>query len=117
MICEKCNSEMIPFKDGLSQGWSCKCGWGIVTSCVSEIDSDCNKYSIILKAVTSPDVNSIKTISNSLGCNFLEAKNLLKKGEKIIEDKAPVIKDKALELKNNNILYTIIPNFPYSIEK
>ena len=117
MIGEKCNSEMTPFKDGLSQGWSCKCGWGIVTSCVSEIDSDCNKYSIILKAVTSPDVNSIKTISNSLGCNFLEAKNLLQIGDNIIEDKAPVIKDKALELKNNNILYTIIPNFPYSIEK
>ena len=28
MICEKCNSKMIPFKEGLSQGWFCKCGWG-----------------------------------------------------------------------------------------
>ncbi len=37
--------------------------------------------------------------------------------EKIIEDKASVIKNKALELKSNNILYTITPNFLYSIEK
>ena len=117
MICEKCNSEMTPFKDSLSQGWLCKCGWGIVTSCVSEIDSDNNDYSIVLKAVTSPDINAIKTVSNSLGCNFLEAKNLLQKGEKIIEDKAPVILEKALVLRSNNISYAIVPDFPFSIEK
>ncbi len=115
MICEKCKSEMTCFKEGLSQGWSCKCGWGIVTSCINEIDSDSNNYSIILKAVTSPDVKTIKTVSNSLGCNFLKAKNLLQKGEKLIEDKATVIKEKALELKNNNIEFIINPDFPYSL--
>ena len=106
---------MTSFKDGLTQGWSCKCGWGIVTSCITEIDTDSNKYSIILNNLPTPDVKSIKVISNSIGCNFIEAKNLLQNGEKLIEDKATIIKEKALELKNNNIPYTIIPDFPYSI--
>lgn len=115
IICEKCGSEMECFiKDSIC-GTTCKnCGWGWVTTYQEPIKLDNASYTLCIKQIENPSIGTIRCIAHLLACNFLEAKNKLQ-NKIIFTEKAIAILDIALELKKNNITFTITPDFPYEI--
>lgn len=106
---------MISICEHASQGWSCpNCGWGIVTTYFDEIYQDIKVYSIFIKSITDIDKNKIKLISKMAGVNYIEAKQMLNKGNVcILKAKAVNIKIAIEKLKIENIPFEVTPKFNY----
>ena len=118
MICEKCNLEMEYFRKGSSCGWTCpKCGDGIVTSYQEPWSNDFVRYTVSLVAKPSPSTDMIKTVAKVSGINSVRAKYLLVNGGLLIEDSASKIIKLLSILSENNISYTVSPEFPYELSK
>lgn len=116
MLCEKCNTEMIYFKEGNSCGWNCpKCGNGVITTFVDDIQLDENNYTVTLGENESPTAEELKTISKIASISILDAKKLASAGGVLIEAKAPSVKECLSKLKNTSLSYEVSPAFPYDV--
>jgi hypothetical protein len=115
MKCEKCNSEMIGFKEKSVQGVKCpNCGWSILTSYINEINTDNTVYTISISKVKKVNISQIKLIAKLVNVNYLQAKEILLSGKtKIYEAKAPKIKKMIDDLEKEEISYTVFPEFKY----
>ena len=114
MLCEKCNTEMIYFKDGNSCGWNCpKCGNGVVTTFIEDIRLDETLYTIALRANPEASAEDLKIISKLASLTILEAKKLASTGGTLLEGKATIVKDSITKLKSSSMLYDVSPAFPY----
>lgn len=87
-------------------------GW--VTTCQEPIKLDNTDYALRVGPIKNPSIKIVHCIAGLLSCNFLTAKTKLQ-NEIIFTKKATTILDIALELKKNDIAFTIVPDFPYEI--
>lgn len=116
MKCLSCGENMICKIEEHTLVWKCpKCGDGIATTYFEPIETDDIEYSISISAISNPDINQIKLVSNILNVNFIKSKSLLQKGSATITDRAIKVRDYAKLLDEKSILFTITPNFPYEI--
>lgn len=115
MVCEKCGNDMKCFNKDSLFCWECThCGWKIATTCIDKIFSDENKYTVKLIQVKNFNISAIKTISKIVNCNYIEAKKLIQSVPTVIFNGTAVETDKIKEkLENLDIIFTIIPDFPY----
>ena len=113
-LCPECGAEMIVTYEKPALNLTCpKCGYGIATTQWEEIDLDDNDYEIVLKAVSNPNIEIVKTVSKLTGLNYLNSKAIVEKGGTLLKAKANEIKEKRDLLLNKNIEFEIKPFFPY----
>ena len=77
VYCEKCGAEMInPYdEDDMCIGMTCpNCGWGWVTTNQNHILFDDQEYTLSMPSFEKPTVDIIRQVSQSLECNFFEAR-------------------------------------------
>ena len=118
VICEKCGREMInPYtEDDMCMGMICpNCGWGWVTTNHNHILFDHQEYRLSMPSIEKPPVDIVRQISQSLECNFLEARQELREKPVNLVCKAIAARDIARKLKELDIPFTITPDFPHSI--
>lgn len=116
MLCEKCNTEMIYFKKGNSCGWNCpKCGNGLVTTLIDDIQLDENIYTVTLRAKKTATTEDLKAISKIASIPILEAKKKASAGGVLIEGKALTVKECISKLKETSLVYEVNPAFPYDV--
>lgn len=127
ILCEKCGEQMISIKDGRAVGMTCPhCGWGWVTSYFDPISTDNTDYSIFIKAYNPATTSNIKIIADIAGINFLQAKKLLSSGKDELVYKAKNeaastmykaqhVQVIAKRLKEADIAFAIVPDFPYEV--
>ena len=115
MICKNCGAEMQYYKDGQTITWLCNnCGNGVATTMYEPIEIDNTTYNIRLVKPFKPSLNDIKIISDIAKCNYIQAKKLIEYSPSLIfSGKAVDIKIIKEKLKNNNIIFSIVPDFPY----
>lgn len=114
--CEKCETEMIPYKNGRTIGMICpNCGWGWATTEFEPIELDQTIYTIHINTITNPSKEVLKFVSKILNANFLVTYKLLKDGQASFSGKAIEIKNIIKKLQNLEIKYSITPDFKYKI--
>ncbi|MBO4579252.1 MAG: hypothetical protein J5715_03760 [Clostridiales bacterium] len=114
MLCDKCNSDMVYFEEGLSCGWTCpKCGNGLVTTNTNSIQLDQQKYTISLVPCSNASVEDYKVVAKIGNLSLINAKNIIESGGVIIEDRAKKIKQGYDLLKTTSLTFEITPEFPY----
>lgn len=112
--CPKCNSIMRFEVKGSDLHYVCKkCGAQVATTYSSGINWDANKYTIVLKPDQEKNKKIFKLISDITGKNYYEVVSLLKNGGVLIIDAALKIKEVAIKLEKENILYKIEPDFKW----
>lgn len=106
---------MVRYKENNTQGWKCTaCGNGIYTSYFDEIDSDPTEYSLVIAGTRDVTTEKIQYISKISNINFIEAKNILSKGNNSeIKAKAPLMKEIIIRLRELDIDYSVTPEFKY----
>ena len=101
-----------------------KCGWGWATTTYNPIADDMTDYEIWLSPVNETTLRSIKLISGLINCNYNQAKTVLASTEPYLlykakdesissQYKAERVQTIAKKLKEGNILFSILPEFPY----
>ena len=114
--CEICGTEMRYFEEELTMGWYCpKCNWEVVTTNQNHILFDQQDYTLSMSSIEKPSVDIIRQVSQSLECNFLEARRKLQEKPVHLVCKAIPARDIARKLKELDIPFTIQPDFPHSI--
>ena len=114
MLCNKCNNEMVYFKRGQSCGWTCpKCGSGIVTSYVDEIQMDTTIYTLTLKPSNNACADDYKVVAKLCNSPILEAKKKTESGCILARGLATKIKECIKKLDGTSLSYEISPDFPY----
>ncbi|MCR5847843.1 MAG: Zn-ribbon domain-containing protein [Lachnospiraceae bacterium] len=114
MKCLRCGFEVLTESGNSEIIVKCpKCGWTAVTTYMSEIEDDLTKYSIFIEQGNSTDRELIKLVSELSGMNFLEARNILLKGGRMVVEYAVAIKEITTKLDMVGIEYHIDPIFPY----
>ena len=117
MKCLSCGENMICKIEEHTLVWECpKCGDGLATTYFEPIETDDTEYSISISAISSPDINQIKLVSNILNVNFIKTKFLLQEGNATIADKAVKIRDYARSLNEKSVQFKITPDFPYEVK-
>lgn len=118
ILCEKCGHEMLPLSEARPVGMTCpNCGWGWATTYTEPIYEDMTEYSVIVKENNPVSKEYLRTISDFLGCNFIEAKKLLEKAPtEIFSGKAYEVKKKIAPLVKIGINLSIVPDYPYDLE-
>ena len=113
-ICEKCGNEMKPLSDIYPIGMTCpNCGWGWATTYIDPINLDESDYHIILVSGDN-SLTTIKKVSETANCNFVEAKKMIEKAPvEIFCGKAVAVKAVKKKLEAANIDVKIEPEFPY----
>ncbi len=116
MKCEKCGAEMTYFHKDSSCGYECpNCGWGLATTYIDPINEDTALYELCVEASETPTINAIKALSHAIGVGFVLAKEMLRKGGTVKKGKASDIISFVKILKEGDIIYHIVPEFPYTI--
>lgn len=97
------------------QGWKCpSCNWEILTTYIAEMYQDMTYYSIYVKNMVNIDNNKIKVISKIAGVNYLDARQMLIKGDMcVLKAKAVEIKSAVEKLQKAGISFEVIPKFNY----
>ena len=114
VICEKCGSEMAYFMKVGSCGFSCpNCCWGWATTYHSPLDLDEQKYTVTVENSNEGDSQKYKTISEILGCNYLEARKKLISGFSISEISAKETVSVLRALTAGQISFKVTPDFPH----
>lgn len=113
-ICEKCGAEMKPLSDIYPVGMTCpNCGWGWATTYIDPINLDESNYRMILVS-SENSLSSIKLVSETANCNYVEAKKLIENAPvEIFSGKAVEVKTIKEKLETANIKFRIEPEFPY----
>ena len=118
ILCEKCGSLMRPLDSQKSIGMTCdKCGWGWATTYIEPIYNDMQIYIVTLNSVALVAKDTIKTIAEITGQNFLQTKKLLENLPQIVfTGKAPeVVKICGIMKLNRGVEFEVSPEFPYEI--
>lgn len=115
MLCEQCGQKMNWRIEGSTQGWNCPaCGWGVVTTYISQIDADQTEYSLYMKNVSEIDLEKIRFVAQTANVNFLTARQMLEEKEVcLIKAKASKIKETIVKMQGLNIEYSVFPAFYY----
>ena len=114
MICDKCNTEMVYFEEGLSCGWTCpKCGNGLVTTNANSLQLDQQIYTINLTPCSDASVEDYKVVAKIGNLSLINAKKLIETGGVIVEGRALRIKQDYDLLKATSLAFDITPEFPY----
>ena len=112
--CPECGTIMLEEYEKPALNLTCpKCGCKIATTRWEAIDIDTVDYEIIIAKHDSPTMEQIKFISKQTGENFINSKKMLIEGGNYYKGNAKVIKEKKDSLDNNNIQYSISPEYPY----
>lgn len=114
VICEKCGAEIKPLSELYPIGMTCpNCGWGWATTYIDPINLDENDYRMILVS-SENSLSNIKLVSETVNCNYVEAKKLIEKAlVEIFCGKAVEVKTIKEKLEAANIEIRIEPEFPY----
>lgn len=116
MKCLSCGENMICKIEDHTLLWECpKCGDDLASTYFEPIETDDVEYTISISAISNPDINQIKLVSNILNVNFIKSKSLLQEENATITDKAKKIREYAKSLNEKSIQFTITPDFPYEI--
>ena len=116
ILCEKCGHEMISIDKIIPIGKTCpNCGWGWATSFIEPIYNDMQIYTVSLSSVASVTKETIKTIAEITGQNFLQTKNTLENLPQVVfSGKAPEVLKICHSLKSKAFFdFKISPDFPY----
>lgn len=116
--CEKCGHEMVSIDKKIPVGKTCpNCGWGWATSYIEPIYNDMQIYIVTLNSVASVTKDTIKTIAEITGQNFLQTKKILENLPQIVfTGKAPeVAKICGIMKSNQGVEFEVSPEFPYEI--
>lgn len=116
IVCEKCGSLMRPLDSQKPIGMTCdKCGWGWATTFIEPIYNDTQIYTITLNSVASITKESVKTIAEITGQNYLQTKNALENlPQMVFTGKAPEVLKICHSLKSKPFFdFKISPDFPY----
>mgnify|MGYP007088571188 CR=1 FL=1 len=80
VLCSRCGSGLEFFKEGSTSGQRCLCcGWSVVTTSLSEIKTDSNKYEVSCSGDYRNETH-VRAVSAVSGCNFIAARKRLKEG-------------------------------------
>ena len=114
VICEICGNPMTYFQEAHTCGWMCPvCGDGVATTYIEPILSDIIDYRVILVS-NNKSLSSIKIVSKTTNCNYIEAKKMIEKAPiEIFCGKAIDIKAIKEKLEVAGIDIKIKPEFPY----
>ena len=118
IMCEKCGSLMRPLDSQKPIGMTCdKCGWGWATSFIEPIYNDMQIYIVTLSSVASVTKETIKTIAEITGQNFLQTKKKLDNlPQMVFTGKAPeVAKICGIMKSSQGVEFEVSPEFPYEI--
>lgn len=115
MLCEQCGQKMNWRIEGSAQGWNCPaCGWGVVTTYISQIDADQTEYSLYMKNVSDIDLDRIRFVAQTANVNFLTARQMLEKKEVcLMKAKASKIRETIVKMQELNIEYSVFLAFYY----
>ena len=118
VVCEMCGTEMIPFNEGLSCGMTCpKCSWGWVTTRFDPIHADTTDYRIILQPGNPVRRETIRAVSDIANVNYIQAKKMIETAPvTVFEGEACDIVTAVAELKAQNLIHVIHPDFPYDTD-
>ena len=113
MKCEKCNNELIEYRNGEEIKYICPiCDEAPSTQIDNLIEYDSNKYIVKLLPISTYEKDLLKSVTKLCSCNYLEAKSILEvKGKEF----APMDAIDTLKLKEQidevGIPYIITPKF------
>ena len=112
--CEKCGSQLIPYKKDRTIGMICpNCGFGYVTSYFEPIELDTTIYTVTINKYNTPSTDQIKTVAKIINKNLLITAKLLKDGNASFYGLAIDIQEKINVLKSNNLIFSITPDYKY----
>ncbi|MCR5662157.1 MAG: hypothetical protein K6G50_08525 [bacterium] len=116
--CSLCGTTMEPRTGKNEAGMECPaCHWGYVSYIPDPIAADQTIYQIILSENNQACQNTLKIISHITMQNYLQTKKLIESAPAVLfTEKATKVREICAMLAQNNIEYTIIPDFPYEIE-
>ena len=116
--CDECGAEMINKSEGPYIHFVCpKCGKALASYDPSKEDPikfDETIYYVKSKS-NKPDCDNIKVLSEINGLNYLKCKQIIENNDIITTGKALDIIIHLKLLKQNNIQFTIEPNFVYKV--
>ncbi|MDD1149602.1 MULTISPECIES: hypothetical protein [Pseudomonas] len=79
ILCERCGERLEVFSENSSKGSRCPgCGWSVVTTDIPGIKIDETKYEVKCGG-DYKNKDHIKAVSEVVGCNFVVAREILKK--------------------------------------
>ena len=92
-------------------------GWGWATTYIEPIYNDIQIYIVTLNSVASVTKDTIKTITEITGQNFLQTKKILENLPRIVfTGKAPeMVKICGILKLNQGVEFEVSPEFPYEI--
>ena len=113
--CDECDIDLVYCQQESTITWTCPaCGWDLVTTYISPIYQDINKYEIFLLKNISPKVDQLRVIARISGLNFIEAKKLLGSDEAFLfEGKAADVLPIKTQLEQEEIGFRIVPEYNY----
>ena len=114
ILCEKCGHEMVSISETNPIGMTCtNCGWGWATTYIEPILTDTVDYRVILVS-DNKSLSSIKIVSKTTNCNYIEAKKIIEKAPiEIFCGQAVDVKKIKEKFEAVNIEIKIEPEFPY----
>lgn len=116
IVCEKCGHEMKSIDESIPVGKTCSnCGWGWATTYIEPIYNDMQIYTVMLNSVVSITKETIKTIAEITGQNFLQTKKTLENLPQVVfSGKAQNVLKICQSLKAKPFFdFKISPDFPY----
>ena len=106
---------MVPTDESKPIGMNCpNCGWGWATTYIDPILEDDKEYSLIILEGNKTEKNVLKAIAKIAECNFIKAKEIIADAPFVIKKgRASEIKNDKAMLEENEIAYSIGPEFIY----
>ena len=115
--CEKCGCVMQEYETDTCEGAKCpNCGWGWVTTRRDPLLEDQVIYEVKIVPNDSLSKKKLVTVSELFGINYLESSKMLKTGSGTFSGRADDIIKKLKKLKDNDIAFSVTPDFPYEIK-
>ncbi len=113
-ICPNCGHQLRIKREYPSFALICDhCGWGVATTMWDPIDLDETEYVIRLAEGNIVNKKTLSLISQMTGLNFILSKKLIESFGILWSGKAREAKEKIDFLKEQEISFTITPEFPY----
>ena len=113
-ICPNCGHPLRIKREYPSFALICDhCGWEVATTTWDPIDLDETEYAISIADGTVPDKKTLSLVSRMTGLNFIASKKLIESRGILWSGKARDAQEKIAFLKEQEISFTITPEFPY----
>lgn len=114
-LCPICGSELSNQSDELTILVKCPhCSWGMASTKSQSIYDDNIDYEIYVDFDPDYSLQKLKALSQICGSNYLETKMMFETGNVLLlKGKAYKVKSLIHKLKDSQILYHTIPQYPY----